>query len=49
MLNEETLKIYLKMHEILSRKYFEEKSPIYEAAKAMITAIDECGNIPERY
>lgn len=49
MLNEETLMLYLKMHDILTRKQFDEKEPLYTAARAMIAAIDECGNLPERW
>lgn len=49
VVNEETLDIYLKMYEILSRKRKDDKSLIFEAAQAMICAIDKQGNIPAKY
>ena len=48
MLNGETQELYLMMYDILHRMYFEEKEPIYAAARAMIAAIDKCGNLPVR-
>lgn len=45
-INKETLDIYLCMHELLARCYTQAKMPIHDAAKYMIAAIDECGNIP---
>ncbi len=48
-INQETFEIYLKMYEIINRKPNDNKCLITEAAKMMIAAIDEQGNLPEKY
>ena len=48
-INKETQEIYWQMYEILRRKRRDDKSQIFEAARFMIAAIDEQGNIPDIY
>lgn len=48
-INRETLEIYLKMYDIIHRKYNDNKDLIIQAAKMMIAAIDEQGDLPEKY
>lgn len=48
-INKETLDIYLKMYDIIHRKPNSDKSLITWAAEMMIAAIDEQGNLPEKY
>ena len=48
-LNKETLEVYLMMYKIIHRKPKEDKMQIINAAKHMIAAIDEEGNLPEVY
>ena len=48
-LNEETQELYWFMYEITHRKYSKDKSLLFEAAREMISAIDEQGNLPSKY
>ena len=48
-LNKETQELYWFMYEITHRKYSKDKSLLFEAAREMISAIDEQGNLPSKY
>ena len=48
-INNETQELYWLMYDIVSRKQTEDKMLIFDAAKSMISAIDEQGNLPTGY
>ena len=48
-LDDFTQKVYWQMYEILRRKQRDDKCLLFQAARAMISAIDEQGNIPPVY
>ena len=48
-LNKETQDLYWLMYQIVHRKHSEDKNEIFQAAQHMISAIDECWNLPKQH